>query len=74
MSTLFQNQGEAQIHYGASDFTIMEMGAYVTCASTGQKIPIDRLRYWSEERQEAYKDAAASLVAFKKEDAKKANA
>ena len=74
MSTLFQNQGEAQIHYGASDFTIMETGAYVTCASTGQKIPIDRLRYWNEARQEAYKDAAASLAAFKKEYAKKDNA
>ena len=69
MNTLFQNQGEAQIHYGASDFTIMEMGAYVICASTGQKIPIDRLRYWSEERQEAYKDAAASLGAWKKANA-----
>jgi len=69
MNTLFQKQGEAKIHFGASDFTIMEMGAYVTCASTGQKIPIDRLRYWNEERQEAYKDAAASLAAWKKANA-----
>jgi len=43
----------------------MKTGAYVTCAVTKEKIPLERLRYWSEERQEAYKDAAASLVAFK---------
>ena len=69
MQSLFQNQGEAQIHYGASDFTIMDMGAYVICAVTGEKIPIDRLRYWSEARQEAYIDAAASLAAWKKANA-----
>jgi hypothetical protein len=65
MNSFFQNQGEAQIHYGDADFTIMKTGAYVTCAVTQEKIPLERLRYWSEERQEAYKDAAASLVAFK---------
>jgi len=66
MTSLFQSQGEAKIHFGASDFTIMEMGAYILCATTGEKIPLDRLRYWNEARQEAYKDAAASLAAWKK--------
>ena len=47
----------------------MEGGAYVLCASTGQKIPLEMLRYWNEERQEAYKDAAASLAAWKKANA-----
>ncbi len=65
MMSLFQNQGEAQIHYGDSDFTIMQTGSYVTCAVTGEKIPLERLRYWSAVRQEAYKDAAASLEAHK---------
>ncbi|MEP1231114.1 MAG: DUF2093 domain-containing protein [Litorimonas sp.] len=74
MNTLFQHQGEAKIHFGASDFTIMEMGAYILCATTGEQIPLDRLRYWSEDRQEAYKDAAASLVAYQKDIAKKARA
>ena len=58
--------GEAAIHYGPADFTIMEAGNYVKCAVTGDKIPIDQLKYWSHERQEAYKDAAASLQAFHK--------
>ena len=58
--------GEAAIHYGSSDFTILEPGAYVKCAVSGDKIPLDQLKYWSHERQEAYRDAAASLEAFLK--------
>ena len=33
------------------------------CAITGEAIPLDLLKYWSVERQEAYVDAAASLEA-----------
>ena len=66
MNGFFQNQGEAQIHYGSSDFTIMTTGSYVVCAVTGEQITLDRLRYWNADRQEAYKDAAASLAAWKK--------
>jgi len=64
MNSLYK--GEAKIHFGDSDFTILEMGAFVVCASTGEHIPLERLRYWSAERQEAYKDASASLAAWKK--------
>jgi len=67
VNTLFQ--GEAKIHYGASDFTIMETGAFVKCAVTGDPIPLEKLRYWNADRQEAYKDAAASLAAWKKANA-----
>lgn len=67
MDTLFQ--GEAKLHYGPSDFTIMETGAYVICATSGERIPLDRLRYWNADRQEAYKDAEASLAAWKKANA-----
>lgn len=62
----FQKNGEAQLHYGSSDFTILEGGGYVTCATTGDKIPLEELRYWNDERQEAYKDADAALKAFQK--------
>jgi hypothetical protein len=58
--------GEATLHYGLADFTIMEPGGYVICAATGERILLENLRYWSHERQEAYKDAAASLSAFQK--------
>ncbi len=67
MNSIFA--GEAQIHYGPSDFTILEPGGYVICAVTGDRIPIDQLRYWNADRQEAYKDAYASLEALKKTSA-----
>jgi hypothetical protein len=66
MNMFFQKQGEAQLHYVSSDFTILEGGAYVNCATTGEKIPLEELRYWNDERQEAYKDADAALKAFQK--------
>ena len=58
--------GAATLHYGPADFTIMEPGGFVKCATTGENIPLDQLRYWSHDRQEAYIDAAASLKAFQK--------
>lgn len=58
--------GEAVIHYGLSDFTIIEPGNFVKCAVTGDNIPLDQLRYWSHEKQEAYIDASASLKAIQK--------
>ena len=44
----------------------METGNYVLCAVTGDQIPLEMLRYWNADRQEAYKDAAASLEGFKR--------
>ena len=64
MNNLFA--GEAKIHFGDADFTILETGNFIKCAVTGEPIPLNQLRYWSAERQEAYKDAAASLQAWKK--------
>lgn len=66
MNSFFQGRGEAKLHYGDSDFTIMESGAFVSCAVTGDPIPLERLKYWNAERQEAYKDAAASLEGWKR--------
>jgi len=66
MNSFFQGSGEAKLHFGDSDFTIMESGAYVKCAVTGDNIPLERLKYWNAERQEAYKDASASLEGWKR--------
>ena len=54
--------GEAKIRYLESDFQVLVPGAYVTCAVTGNRIPLDELKYWSWKRQEAYVDAAASMA------------
>lgn len=57
-------EGEARLRYLDGEFQIMSPGAFVTCAVTGKKIPLEALRYWSVELQEAYVDAAASLQRF----------
>lgn len=55
--------GEARVRYLDGDFQVISPGSFVRCAVTGVEIPLDELRYWSVERQEAYVDAAASLKA-----------
>lgn len=44
----------AEIRYGTPDYKIVRPGSYVLCAVSGRRIPIEGLRYWSVERQEAY--------------------
>jgi hypothetical protein len=46
--------GEAQVKFLDGDFRIMRPGAFVRCAVTGTPIPLEELKYWSVERQEAY--------------------
>jgi hypothetical protein len=57
---------EAKIRYLAGTFRLLSDGDHVRCAETHVMIPLDELRYWSVERQEAYADAAASLAAEKR--------
>lgn len=52
--------GEAKLEYGDADFMILEPGGYVLCAVTGEQIPLNQLRYWSAELQEAFRDAEAA--------------
>jgi hypothetical protein len=53
--------GEAKVEFLDGDFRILRPGAYVRCAVTGEAIPLDELRYWSVDRQEAYASPAASM-------------
>ena len=53
----------AQVRYTESDYKVLSPGQHVLCAVTGDAIPLDELRYWSWERQEAYVDCHASLQA-----------
>lgn len=52
---------EAKIRYLDGDFQVMSPGSFVRCAVTGERIPIDELKYWSVARQEPYVSATASL-------------
>ena len=44
----------AVLHYQHNGFRVLTTGAYVLCAVTGERIPLEVLRYWSVERQEPY--------------------
>lgn len=53
----------ARLHYMANAFRVLSPGDHVICAVTGEKIPLDSLRYWSVERQEPYASAEISVRA-----------
>jgi hypothetical protein len=47
----------ARLHYMANGFRVLSPGDHVICAATGERIPLDNLKYWSVARQEAYASA-----------------
>ena len=53
--------GEAQVQYLDGDFRVISPGAYVRCAVSGVRIPLEELKYWSVDRQEAYATPEAVL-------------
>lgn len=58
--------GLAQLHYGDGEYVVLKPGRFVLCAVSGAHIPLDALRYWSAERQEAYAGVAEALQAMSK--------
>ena len=44
----------ATLIYGPNGFRVLKTGRFVTCAVTGEPIPLDELRYWSVDLQEPY--------------------
>jgi hypothetical protein len=55
------SNGEAEVRYLDGDFRVIRPGGFVRCAVTGAPIPLEELRYWSVERQEAYANPQAVL-------------
>jgi hypothetical protein len=53
--------GEAKVQYLDGDYRVISPGSYVVCAITGVHIPLDELKYWSVDRQEAYATPQAVL-------------
>ncbi|MFC0220691.1 hypothetical protein FHS82_003391 [Pseudochelatococcus lubricantis] len=50
----FPAGGEASVQYLDGDFRVVRPGTFVRCAVTGKVIPLDDLRYWNVDLQEAY--------------------
>ncbi|RFB75063.1 DUF2093 domain-containing protein [Methylovirgula sp. 4M-Z18] len=53
--------GEAEVQYLDGDFRVIRPGKFVCCGVTGEHIPLESLRYWSVDRQEAYASPEAVL-------------
>jgi hypothetical protein len=53
--------GQAQLQYLDGDFRVVSPGTFVNCAITGERIPLDELKYWSVDLQEAYAVPSAVL-------------
>ncbi|SNS52496.1 hypothetical protein SAMN06295912_10889 [Sphingomonas laterariae] len=61
---MLMSQGRAaRLHYMANAFRVLSSGDHVVCAVSGERIPLDNLRYWSVARQEAYATAEISTKA-----------
>lgn len=53
--------GPATLHFADGEFAVIKRGRFVPCAVSGKPIPLEILRYWSAERQEAYAGPAEAL-------------
>ena len=51
----------AALEFLDGEYRVIKPGAYVVCAVTGVHIPLEALRYWSVDLQEAYAGPAAAL-------------
>ncbi len=54
----------AQLRYGDGEYQVVRPGRYVLCAVSGVKIPLEALRYWNPELQEAYAGPKEALARF----------
>jgi hypothetical protein len=53
--------GEAEVEFLDGEIRVLKPGAYVRCAVTGTPIPLDDLRYWNVDLQEAYASPEVKL-------------
>ncbi|MFZ5617411.1 MAG: DUF2093 domain-containing protein [Pseudomonadota bacterium] len=56
--------GEAVVNYLDAEFAVVKPGRYVKCAVTGARIPLESLKYWNVDKQEAYANAEAAMTGF----------
>jgi len=58
-------EGLAELEYIDGEYRVVKAGSYVVCAVTGVNIPLEALRYWSVDLQEAYATPSAALQRFR---------
>jgi len=60
----FRPDGLAELEYLDGEYRVVQSGSFVICAVTGVQIPVDALRYWSVDLQEAYASPDVALRRF----------
>ena len=60
----FRPDGLAEIEYLDGEYRVVRPGSFVICAISGEKIPLEALRYWSVDLQEAYASPGIALKRF----------
>ena len=58
-------EGLAELEFLDGEYRVVKAGSHVVCAVTGVRIPLEALRYWSVDLQEAYATAAAAEHRFR---------
>jgi hypothetical protein len=61
----------AELRYGDGEYEILRPGRYVICAVSGLRIPLEALRYWNPQLQEAYAGPKEALRRFRELEAGK---
>jgi hypothetical protein len=54
-------EGLAELQYLDGEYHVVKPGTFVLCAVSGVQIPLEALRYWSVDLQEAYASPALAL-------------
>lgn len=54
------SENAATLMYGPNGFRVIRPGHFVNCAVSGVPVPLEELRYWSVDLQEAYASAELS--------------
>ncbi len=67
MDPIFPHQREAKLRYLDHEYEVIATGDFVLCTVTGDPIRIENLRYWSVERQVAFKSAKESFMDYRKQ-------
>ena len=57
-------RGPAMLQYLDGDYRVVTQGGYVICAVSGAQIPLEELRYWNVDLQEAYASAEIAVKRY----------
>ena len=62
LDPIIPQQREARIRYLDAEYQVLREGEFVRCASTGDPIRIENLRYWNVDRQVPYRSAEIAFT------------